>query len=250
MNVVSKPLTLMLVVLLLSSLLVLSVTPVNALTMSKLSVPQFSVKQVSSGIEVTIKNQPFTSTSEYIDVGYGYETVEYNLYYLVEFKNHFAEEWKNFGAYTIQSNSGYTTVYGYENNYAVGSQWDFKVTAAPGYLWQPYGDRYYLPIHYEVRFLASEGSCSSSNSQTITITAGTSFAQPSQTAIPPQNPVTTPENNQLPTDKTQLPNFVFHRSFLLWIATFLFVGIIVTVVLVFLKRHLKTPNYNSHVYNP
>ncbi|MCL2133973.1 MAG: hypothetical protein FWH37_00210 [Candidatus Bathyarchaeota archaeon] len=117
MNSANKTLTLTLVVLLLSSLLVLTITPVNVQAVSKPSVPQFNIKLIDNSydippitttyidqytgkentytengyhvsrktLEVTIKNQPFTPYTN----ATGHEI---NLYYVIQFKGHFGED--------------------------------------------------------------------------------------------------------------------------------------------------------------
>ena len=275
MNVVSKPLTLMLVVLLLSSLLVLSVTPVAVQAVSKPSVPQFSVKLIDNSydippatttyidqytgketthtqngyhvnlktFEVTIKNQPFTPYTN----ATGHEI---NLYYVVQFKGHFGEDkdWQGVGAsdpngnfayvsdvYKAQSDSGYTVVLESANMYSGDVQMDFRVQAVTGYKeynWSPGGQ-------FGHSYITSGVESGWSKIQTITMTGGTLTLSPSQaTTIPSQS--TAPDNNQ-----SQLPDFVFSPTVLLWIGTFLFVGVVIAVVMVFLRRHLKTLNFNN-----
>ena len=138
MSSVSKPLTLTLIVLLLSSLMVLTVEPVNAQKPPKPSVPTFSVKLVSHpynvpptttstfdsstwkeitttvpgyrvenrSIEITIKNQPFKP--------YTIQTSERNydvkLDYIVEYRNPFDNDqsWKQHNGYGFQQTSQHT----------------------------------------------------------------------------------------------------------------------------------------------
>jgi hypothetical protein len=146
---------------------VFTFTPVAVQAASTPSVPEFSVRLVDSSydvppsstttvdqytgkettttvpgyhvdqkfLEVTIKNQPFTSyTNE--------NSKEINLYYTVLVKGHFGEDWQTFGhvqhfgssthvsssPYTVQSDSEYTVVTSIAN-YAAGYQLDFKVQA-------------------------------------------------------------------------------------------------------------------------
>lgn len=116
----NRTVVLTLIVLLLSSLLALSVTPANLQAASKPSVPQFSIKLVdysydvpssstttinqytgeevtntrpgyrveNKTIEVTIKNQPFKSYTD--------QNGEHKLYYAVHVKGRFGEEWPGF----------------------------------------------------------------------------------------------------------------------------------------------------------
>ena len=273
MNSVNKTLTLTLIVLLLSSLMVLSVTPVAVQAVSKPSVPQFSIKFVDYSydvppttttttnpytgekttttnpgyhvkdmkIEVTIKNQPFTPYTE--------NGIKHNMGYKVESKGHFSEDWSHWGS-TVDmyiagmqpepsfSYSQDSVIYRSADtyNYVAGDQLDFRVEAVVGY---------YVPINPDSMFpqLDFETVVSSgwSKVQTFTI-PGASSSSPSQTTtIPSQS--TAPDNNQ-----SQLPYFVFSPTVLLWIGTFLFVGVVIAVVMVFLRRHLKTLNFNNLTY--
>jgi len=131
---------------------------------SKPSVPQFTVKFVDSShdvesytsttideftgketiithpshhvdqrtIEVTIKNQPFTP---YIDAS----GEKCGLYYRVEFKGHFSDNWRPFVdshivGYYYQSDSAYTvltyTAFSSVSQFEAGAKLDFRVRAA------------------------------------------------------------------------------------------------------------------------
>jgi hypothetical protein len=262
MNSMGRILTLLLVILLLTSLLMLTITPVNVQAVSKPSVPQFTVKFVDYSynipsttttttdpftgekntitqpgrymknhtIEITIKNQFFTpSTAE--------NGMEHRLRYVVQFKGHYAEDWQVWGE-VYQSDSQYT-VLSKSVNYATGSKVDFRVETQIGHT-EFVDNSLFIP------YFVSDGSSGWSKVQTFTM-PGTSSSTPSQTTNHHQ-PSATSDNNQpqLP-DQLQPPSFVFHPSFLLWIGSLLFVGIVVAVVMVFLKRHLKTPNYNNPI---
>ena len=270
MRSVSKSLTLIFVVLLLSSLFILSVAPTNVQATSKPSTPQFTIKLVdysydvpesstttinqytgeettntrpgyrveNKTIEVTIKNQPFKP--------YTSQNGEHNLYYAVHVKGRFGEDWQVFCKNTVQSEFGYTVLTGHAR-YDAGSQLDFRAEAIIGYMFDTAAERRswaVMDIPSSYMFIAEESS-GWSNIQTFTMPGGTSSSHSSQTT-----PITTSDVNQpqLP-EQTQPPNFVFPPSFLLWIGTLLFVGIIVAVVLVFLRRHFKPPNYHNSVYN-
>jgi len=152
------------VFLLLASLFVLTVTPVSVggQGVSKPSVPQFSVEIVGNyyyvppssttiidqyigkeniitttgyykderKIEVSIKNQPFTS---YTDT----DGKKYSLYYHVQRKGHFGDDWQSFYCHTFQSGSDYTTILDIHPYYlplpAVETQLDFRVEAIIGH---------------------------------------------------------------------------------------------------------------------
>jgi len=263
MNSTSRTLTLVLVVLLLSSLLVLTVTSANVHAISKPSVPQFTVKHDNPSadgcmIKITIKNQPFTP---YIDANGN----EVNLYYIIEAKspcgdnwsvdNRIVEKWSYWLAHDypmrVQSNSEYTVVSwpARVNGYPapVGSQIDFRVNAKIGYLYDTVAASGSMASVMGVTAWSIHSYVTSdwSSIQTITITDKSSSTLPSQTTLP-TNPAATPDINQpQQPDQIQPPSFVFHSSFLLWIGTFLFVGVVVVVVMVFIRRHLRTPNYND-----
>jgi len=255
MNSVSKVWTLTFIVLLLTSLLVLSVTSTNIQATSKPSIPQFTIKLVDNSydvpptqstnpytgevttqtgyriedmrIEVTIKNQLFINKDGYTG----------GLYYSVAYKNHFSDEWHH-DVGMAQSDSQYTTWWCSAKNYAAGDKLDFMVEATIG-RFVFYDDIWLIP------FFVSDVSSGWSNIQTFTMPGAS-------TTPPPQNPTTTPDNNnnnQPQQPDQNMPSFVFHPSFLLWLGTILFVGAIVIVVLAFLKRHLKPPNYNNPSHN-
>jgi len=92
-----------------------------------ITIPGYRVVQLK--LAVTIKNQPFTSSTNE-------KGKSYRLYYIVEYKGHFGDEWERFMRVTFQSNSGYTTITRAPPYYgdvpAVGSQIDFRVEARIG----------------------------------------------------------------------------------------------------------------------
>jgi len=261
MNSTSKTLTITLIVLLLISLLAIVLTSADVQAVTKPSVPHFNVKFIDNSydipssattitdpftgekntittpgrymknhtIEVTIKNQFFTpSTAE--------NGMERQLRYVVQFKGHYADDWQVWGE-VYQSDSQYT-VLSNSVNYATGSKVDFRVEAEIGHL-------EFIDNVWFIPYFVSDASSGWSNIQTFTMPGAA-------TTTPPQNPTTTPDNNnnqpQQP-DQNMPPSFVFHPSFLLWLGTILFVGAIVIVVLAFLRRHLKPPNYNNPSHN-
>ena len=272
MNSVNKTLTLTLIVLLLSSLMVLTIPPANVQAASKPSIPQqFSIKLIDNSydiqpvqtidpytgvattkpgyrvenktIAVTIKNQPFTSYTNA-------DGKKCELYYRVEVKGHFSEDWQHFSYFTgdrfvshvRQSDLQYTVMSG-SANYGAGSQLDFRVKAFTGYWDGPTQLDHLIGFHdpYLVEDIASDWS----KPQIFTMPGESSLPSPSQTTLP-TNPVATSDNNQpQQPNQTPPPNFVFPPSFLLWIGTLLFVGVIVVVVMAFLRRHLKTLNFNN-----
>ena len=95
------------------------------------AIPGYHVENLT--IEVTIKNQPFPSTID------GNAT---SLYYDVQIKPHFGEDWTDQYPYSgpssihfpTQSNSEYT-VLSFPASYAAGDQVDFQVQAILGYIY-------------------------------------------------------------------------------------------------------------------
>jgi hypothetical protein len=244
MNLTNKFLTTVFVFMLLSSLFALSVMPTITQAASKPSVPQFSVKFFDSSydvppsttktvdqytgkettttipgyhvtqmsVEVTIKNQPFTPyTNED-----GQETY---LFYGVEVKGHFGEVWFPLrgahGSYShVQSNSGYTVVTTV-SNYDVGAQLDFRVHA----------------------LIAYTRELSDYSIQTVTVPA----LLPSQTATIP-SPVTSDDNICSP----QSLEYIICSNSLFLLVVGAFLGcVVVVVVIVFLRQHLKTVDFNN-----
>ena len=283
MRSVSKSLTLIFVVLLLSSLMVLTVEPVNAQKPPKPSVPTFSVKLVSHpynvpptttstfdsstwkeitttvpgyrvenrSIEISIKNQPFkpytiqTSASDY----------DVKLDYIVEYRNSFDNDqsWKNLYWRGFQQTAQYTVLScfprnigldptGHNDDFPVGVQVEFRVQARIG-CWAVLTPLDYLHGSREPYLTEAELS-DWSGIQTITITKGSSSSSPTHTPTLPVNPPTIPEGNQSLPDKPQ-PTFVRHTILILGLSL-LFVGVIVTAVLVF-RQQLKTSNYNINI---
>jgi len=200
-------------------------------------------------IEVTIKNQPFTPYTN----ADGYEC---KLYYNVQAKGHFGNdtEWRtqffsygpgpysgdSRGGGIAQSNSGHT-VASASINYPVGSLVDFKAEAFIGYWVGPTIVEHLYGFHGST--LTHDVSSGWSGIQTITIPSGTVLSSPpSQTTILPL-PSTTFEGNQTQTSPL---DFIFaHQSLFLLVVGFLFVGVIVAVVRVFLRRHLKNFEFSS-----
>ena len=251
-----------------SSLIAHDVTSTNVQAASKPSVPQFSLKLIDNSydvppssttdsytgvtttqpgyrvdnrsIEVTIKNQafkPYTNADDY----------ECKLYYDVHVKGHFGDdaEWQSFfysygiGAYGgdyryrgfAQSDSSYTTVVSIIN-YPVGSLLDFRVEAFIGY-WVPPTQGDHLMGMHSLKIVRDESS-GYSNIQVITLTSGSSSLMPSQTAT--WSPVTSD-------GETQPPDIIFTNPLFTFGVGALFAGVVIAVVLVILRRYIKTPTY-------
>jgi hypothetical protein len=275
MGNLNRFLALSLIFLLLSSLIALTITPVTAQAGYKPTVPQFNVKLIDNSIdvppystttvdqytgkettttypghrtknwivEITISNQLFTP---YKKDGY-----EVNRYYNIQVKGHFGDEqaWRGIGG-SSPFNSQYTVLLGngltgnltglYINHYDVGVQLDFRVKEIVAYDGPDIGGRGpFYPIYEFVVVSSSDWS----HIQTITMTDGTvSSSNPSHTAT--LSPAISEGNGQPPSpNQTRPPNSVFSNPFFLLGAGVLFAGAVVAVVLVFLKRHLKTSNY-------
>jgi len=260
MSTVNKFLALSFVFLVLSSFMLLSVNFANVCAVSKPSVPQFTIKLADYSydvppstttttdpytgkettitkpgyhvkdvkLEVTIKNQPFTP---YTNAG-GYVC---NVHYSVQVKGHFEEKWDSIAIHIEQSKSQYTVI-SRPNRYADGSQLDFRVLAEIGYVFEE--DR--VPPVPPDRHFVAEAVGDWSRVQTFTIPGISSLSPPSQTTNLPQSPTIPPDNNQPQlSDQVQPPSFVFNLPFLLWVGAFLFVGVAIVVVMLFLRRQLK-----------
>jgi hypothetical protein len=159
----------------------------------------------NKSIEVTIRNQPFTSTSD--------ENGNYaNLYYAVRFKGSYVDKWKyyphdmdsNYSTATSTpfnaSESEYTTItVGLStyllNNVPAGGEVDFQVEAFIGY--EKRVDFFFLGDegHYYYTFTAFERS-GWSETQTITIPEGQTSTLSSA--------MTTPTPNQEPQQAEQV----------------------------------------------
>ena len=210
----------------------------------------------SKTIEVTIKNQPFTPyiDESYKDPAYGPNGREYNLYHKVQVKGHFGDNWKDFGGWVIQSNTGYTIVSGVfidqvnVVNYDAGSQFDFRVQASIGYKYDEISGRLIFPYPGPVWVVVPTEYSDWSRTQTFTIPDSSSLSPPSQTTTLPSL-TTTPDNgNNQPQMPKQLqpPKVIFTQPFFLLVISILFCGVTVAVVMVILKRQQKTQTYMSN----
>jgi hypothetical protein len=202
MGLVKRFFVLVFIFLVLSSLVLFTTSFTAVCAVSRPSVPTFSVKFIDTSydvpptqttdpytgktttqpgyhvndgrIEVTIKNQPFTPSTNEIN----------SLYYYVEVKGHFGgdDDWDTLNTesytgtgYVIQSGSGYTvmTSFGRPDS---GTKLDFRVKAVVGY-------EQMVPPFWKMN-VASESNWS--RIQTITITYGSSSSStPSQSTDSP-----------------------------------------------------------------
>ena len=267
------------VILTLSSLIALKSAPASAVP--KPSVPEFTVSQVdrsydvpvtttystdpftgqqithrSGGyhvenktIDVTIKNQPFTST----DLGNG-SVIQ--LYYSVRAKGHFGD-WSDASStngYTFKrvlaSTSDYTVVTLIRSSEYMGwdipdgGQEDFQVKAQAGYNYLYYGG-HILPLGTEFETIEE-----SSWSSTQTITIGQSDSTTTPNTSPPQDSTATPDqSNDQPQNSTpsstEQPDSQNGTSFILdWeqLAILILVGLVILLavwVLRLRKRNTK-----------
>ncbi|MDR2720515.1 MAG: hypothetical protein LBC03_06920, partial [Nitrososphaerota archaeon] len=208
--------------------------------------PSYHVNQKS--IEITIKNQPFTPYTIETNVpalcGPNGQGQEFNLYYEVQVKGHFGEDWRTFDNlyHVIQSESGYTVVSGVVD-YGANSQLDFRVRASIGYTYDALRDSlaamYYPGPMWSVQLTTNQSDWS--KIQTYTIPP----SSPSQTAtLPPINS----EGNSQPQypNQIQSPNSIFTNPLFTLGVSIILVGVVVAAVMVFLRRHLKTSTYTSN----
>jgi hypothetical protein len=218
-------------------------------------------REINRTIEISIKNQPFTS---YTDASNN----KHELHYMIEFTEHSEENWQTFypsrtanfwGAteFIIQADFEYTIVYGaiYDIAYLkAGSQLDFRVQAAIGYVQSHYEDNIF-PAWYE--FITDTKS--NWSVQTLTIST-----EPSQTYLPSQIatifPPITPDGDSQPytlnqtyvsgqtytPDKTYASDSVFLKPFDALIIGIILGGVITLVVFVFLRRGIKTSTNSNY----
>lgn len=164
---------------------------------------QYGYHGEKKSIEVTIKNQPFTST---LDASGNYTS----LYYDVRFKGHYSDDnWYYVDSAYNASNSDYTViaiglmeiglVSPGERPISAGDQIDFKVRALIGYKITKAYDSIGLPpeLRYYHEFIGQTGDWS--NVQTITVDESqTPTSSPETTPTQTPSPVTTPTPYQEP----------------------------------------------------
>jgi hypothetical protein len=200
-------------VLVLSSLAM--VGSVSAQSVTKPSVPEFTVRQVNNwydvpttystdpytgdkitlpgyrvdnkSIEITVKNQPFTSDGSGV-----------KLYYAVRYKGHYEEDWWNFFSldrYPVQSVSEYTVISLPLDrfDFPVRAEVDFQVQALMGTVTLVEARLWGVPNYYEFEGQTSEWS----STQTLTITENQT---PSPTVSP--EPTATPYSEPQSSEQT------------------------------------------------
>jgi hypothetical protein len=257
---------------------VLTITPTDVQAVSNPSVPQFSIKLVGgapydvfsstttvidqyTGKEKTIEQGGYRVDNRRIELTIPKSSFkpytdkdgnEYNLYYNVQVKAHFGENWKNFCndnggtntgyTYTVQSASGNTVIADPHTAifYVGGSQLDFKVEAVIGaYIpWDP--GRLYTTTYLSI--VAQSGW---SGVKTFTLPDDTSLPYPPiAETLPPLNATSNDSQSQLP-NQSQPIDYTFSNPFLLLGVGIIFSGVVVAVVMIFIKKYLKTLTYTT-----
>jgi len=150
----------------------------------------YGYHEENKSIEVTIKNQPFVST---LDESGNYTS----LYYNVQFKGHYGNEWSYAYSYYNASKSDCTVIsIGFEHqtiSFPVGGEIDFQVRALIGHQDKmKYDTGALLPdyMRYYDVFVGQTGDWSST--QTIKINENTADATPDTWSSP--LPSATPQN--------------------------------------------------------
>jgi len=258
---VNKALALVFVFIVLSSLMVLTVKPVDAQAEAKPMVPEFTLKLVDKPwiISPIQTIDPYTGTS-ITKPGYQVEhkvveiTVKNqncpNVMYSVRVKGHFEQEWRithgHNGAvawFTYQSDGKSTVIElatmrnQYEKIYPDGAQIDIQVMALQGeYVRKPApGNEWYIGEFFEG--VTSDWS----KTQTITVTYGSSLSPPSQTATSNNNQ---PQASTYYSSTQEIVTFVPYSGIIILLCVIVItIGIIVSLaVVLLLRRHPKTTN--------
>jgi hypothetical protein len=218
--------------------------------------PGYRVEQ--KAIEVTIKNQPFTPyTIESSDIWkYGQNGQQFNLYYEVQFKGHFSEDWQNFVnpydiyflAVIVQSDSEYTVV-SQVANYEAGSQLDFRVKAIIGYTYNAaHNNAAIIPPQWSIQKTDDQSDWSGIQVFTVPDNPSAS-ASPSQTATLPTSSIASDGNDQPQyPNQIQPPNSTFDNSRFMLAAGVLFVSVVIAVVIIVLRRHFKNSTIGEGLY--
>ena len=263
MTNLNRFLTVTLTFLMLSSLFLFSLVPMSVQAVQKPSTPQFTIKLIDDSYDapptttkdpytgttstipgyhvdqrklaVTIKNQPFTP---YTDKN----GQKYRLYYYVESKGHFGDEWEVFqGVAWFQSNSDYTTItfsdYIYDKFLpAVGSQLDFRAQAIIGYegFTNPEDTRWVgEPDTHSPKYSVDVVSSGWSKVQTFTIPEHGEASPPTQNTTPHPPTTTTNNNNE---NNNQPPTFTTLNPLTLTCISILTTIIIITTIILTRKK--------------
>ncbi|MDR2708053.1 MAG: hypothetical protein LBB87_04850 [Nitrososphaerota archaeon] len=277
MSTVNKTLALVFVFVVLSSLMALTIKPADAQTASKPSVPQFTVQLVdysydvppsttstidqytgektttttpgyhveNKTIEITIKNQPFTPYAST-------NGITYYLYYTVQSKGRFGEDWQNWGS-TVQIKNPYGGVFypspeysqgsivsGSANGYTNGAQVDFRVEAIVGHYVPDSPDHMFPQYWFE-----TDVSSGWSSVQTVTIDRDSFYhSTPNPTTSSTPLPASPPQASTYYSNTQKTATTVpYAMIILLACAICLIICIIVALVVVLLlRRPPKTDN--------
>jgi len=190
-------------------------------------------------IDVTIKNQPFTT---YYDAA---STFNVSLYYNVRMKGQYTQDWMNLYSpdtdYPKQSNSEYTVlsfVLGNSANHpafediSLGAHVDFQVQALIGYVYRDYDPNETIQILMWPWVFSGETSGWNST-QTITIGAS------APTATPNTSPSPTASGTTVPTESSGPQTSVLFGLDWIQVATLTLLGVIavlLAVVVVYLRK--------------
>ncbi|MCL1976818.1 MAG: hypothetical protein FWG55_01725 [Candidatus Bathyarchaeota archaeon] len=273
MSTVNKALALVFVFIVLASLMALTIKPADAQTVSKPSVPQFTVQLVdysydvppsttttidqytgektttttpgyrveNKTIEITIKTQPFTSYT-------GTNGSTYYLYYTVQSKGRFGEDWQNWGS-TVQIKNPYgggfwpspeysqgSIVSGSANGYTNGAQVDFRVEAIIGHYVPDSPDHMFPQYWFE-----TDASSGWSSVQTVTIDRDSFYhSTPNSTTSPTPLPASSPQaSTYYSSTKKTVTTVPYSMITFLVCAIGLLIGIIVALVVLLLRKHPK-----------
>jgi len=128
--------------------------------------------------------------------------------------------------------------------YPPGAQLDFRVMAGTGYMYDEMAGRPIMP-QYALRW--SERS-DYSKTQAFTVPdiySSTTTTTPSQTTNITSPYIPTEDVQIQSPDQTQPPLLRLTNPIVLLMITILFTGIIVTIVMIFRRQHLKNPNFSK-----
>jgi hypothetical protein len=255
----------------------LTIKSADAQTVSKPSVPQFTVQLVdysydvppsttttidqytgeksttttpgyrveNKTIEITINNQPFTP---YV----GTNGITYYLYYTVQSKGRFGEDWQNWGS-TVQTKNPYgggfwpspeysqgSIVSDSANSYTNGAQVDFRAEAIIGHYVPDSPDHMFPQYWFE-----TDVSSGWSSVQTVTIDRDSfNHSTPNPTTSSTPLPASSPQASTYYSSTQKTVTTVHYSMIILLVCAIgLIIGIIVTLVVVLLlRRHPKTDN--------
>ncbi len=195
-------------------------TTIDQYTGRETTVTQPGYRVENKSIEVTIKNQPFTSYNYTAHTYYGHETgetfnydrdVTVNFYYNIEVKGHYGAEWKSVGGSfssfydgpqsNAQLDKEYTVISIKAEDYPNDAVLDFRAKALIGY-YIAWGHSVVI-MGYD--FYGQESNWS--NVQTLELNPQAPTITPAPTAFPTEvtNPSPAPTEKPTPTAKPTQP---------------------------------------------